>query len=120
MPALIAQQPVLALSTGLIVAGVVVAIILIVGIALISMYNGLVRLRVTSKESWSDIDTELQRRHDLIPNLISTVKGYASHEKGLFEKVMELRNQAVALEIHLFADHFPSLLRGGQPACLTL
>ena len=92
---LIAQQPILAVSTGLIVAGVVVALILIFGIAVISMYNGLVRLRVTSKESWSDIDTELQRRHDLIPNLISTVKGYATHEKELFEKVTELRNQAV-------------------------
>ena len=96
MLATIIQPPVLIASTGLIVAGVLVALILVIGISLISMYNGLVRLRITSKESWSDIDTELQRRHDLIPNLISTVKGYAAHEKGLFEKVTELRNQAVA------------------------
>ncbi len=88
-------EPTLAVSGGIIVAGVVLAVILIAAIAVISMYNTLVRFRVTCKESWSDIDTELQRRHDLIPNLISTVKGYASHEKDLFEKVTELRNQAV-------------------------
>ena len=95
MHSALALQPFLAASTGLIIGGALLAVILIFGISVISMYNGLVRLRVTSKESWSDIDTELQRRHDLIPNLISTVKGYASHEKDLFEKVTELRNQAV-------------------------
>ncbi|MBC02285.1 MAG: hypothetical protein CMJ34_03130 [Phycisphaerae bacterium] len=95
MHSALALQPFLAVSTGLIIGGALLAVILIIGISVISMYNGLVRLRVTSKESWSDIDTELQRRHDLIPNLISTVKGYASHEKELFEKVTELRNQAV-------------------------
>ena len=95
MHSALALQPFLAVSTGLIIGGALLAVILIIGIFVISMYNGLVRLRVTSKESWSDIDTELQRRHDLIPNLISTVKGYASHEKELFEKVTELRNQAV-------------------------
>ena len=82
--------------SGLLVgAGLVAAVVLVVVIAVVSIYNRLVRLRVTCKESWSDIDTELQRRHDLIPNLVSTVKGYASHEKDLFEKVTELRNQAV-------------------------
>ena len=59
------------------------------------MYNKLVRLRQSCKESWSDIDTELQRRHDLIPNLIQTVKGYAEHEKSTLEEVTRLRNEAV-------------------------
>ncbi|MAC18719.1 MAG: hypothetical protein CMJ23_03400, partial [Phycisphaerae bacterium] len=54
--------------------GVVLGIVVLLGLFLISVYNRIVRLRVTCKESWSDIDTELQRRHDLIPNLISTVK----------------------------------------------
>lgn len=87
--------PSLAVAPALIGVGVVLGIIVLLALFLISVYNRIVRLRVTCKESWSDIDTELQRRHDLIPNLISTVKGYASHEKDLFEKVAELRNQAV-------------------------
>ena len=96
MSTMIADQTIFLASSGLVVGGVLVAGFLILVIAVISMYNGLVRLRITSKESWSDIDTELQRRHDLIPNLVSTVKGYATHEKDLFEKVTDLRNQAVA------------------------
>lgn len=61
---------------------------------LIGTFNGLVRLRNHCKESWSDIDTELKRRHNLIPNLVETVKGYAKHEKDVFTKVIEARNQA--------------------------
>ena len=87
--------PSLAVAPALIGVGVVLGIVVLFGLFLISVYNRIVRLRVTCKESWSDIDTELQRRHDLIPNLISTVKGYATHEKELMEKVTELRNQAM-------------------------
>lgn len=87
--------PSLAVAPALIGVGVVLGIVVLLGLFLISVYNRIVRLRVTCKESWSDIDTELQRRHDLIPNLISTVKGYATHEKELMEKVTELRNQAM-------------------------
>jgi LemA protein len=60
----------------------------------IGNYNRLVSLRQQIRESWSDIDVELKRRHDLIPNLVKTVKGYASFEKGVLEKVTELRNRA--------------------------
>lgn len=88
-------QPILAVSSGVVLAGILGVMVAVVVIATISMYNGLVRLRITCRESWADIDTELQRRHDLIPNLVSTVKGYATHEKELLEKVAELRNQAV-------------------------
>ena len=59
-------------------------------------YNGLVRLRNHVDESWSDIDTELKRRHDLIPNLVETVKGYARHEKETLENVIKARNAAAA------------------------
>ncbi|MDG2054243.1 MAG: LemA family protein [Phycisphaerales bacterium] len=87
---------VLALSGGVIVAIICAGIILLLILWAIIMYNKLVRLRQSCKESWSDIDTELQRRHDLIPNLIQTVKGYAEHEKSTLEEVTRLRNEAVA------------------------
>ena len=61
---------------------------------LIGTFNGLVRLRNHCKESWSDIDTELKRRHNLVPNLVETVKAYAKHEKEVFTRVIEARNQA--------------------------
>ena len=62
----------------------------------IGTYNGLVRLRNHCKESWSDIDTELKRRHNLIPNLVETVKAYAKHEESVFRAVVEARNRAEA------------------------
>ena len=58
-------------------------------------YNGLVALRNHIRESWSNIDTELKRRYELIPNLVATVKGYAKHEQEVFERVTQLRNQCV-------------------------
>jgi len=62
----------------------------------VATYNGFVRLTQQCRESWSGIDTELQRRYDLIPNLVSTVKGYAAHERELLESVTEARNRARA------------------------
>ena len=69
----------------------VVAFLAIISIAL---YNGLVSIRNQCDEAWSNVETELKRRYDLIPNLVNTVKGYASHEKDLIEKVVEMREQA--------------------------
>ena len=63
-------------------------------IIFIALYNGLVSIRNQCDEAWSNVDTELKRRYDLIPNLVNTVKGYASHEKDLIEKVVEMREQA--------------------------
>jgi LemA protein len=63
--------------------------------AFVGIYNSLVRLRNTSDQSWSDIDVQLKRRHDLVPNLVETVKGYAAHERNTFEKVVEARNAAM-------------------------
>lgn len=79
----------------LIFGGVVLGVILIFGIWLIMTYNRFVSIRQHLKESWSDVDVELKRRYDLIPNLISTVKGYAEHEKSLFMEVTEARNKAM-------------------------
>ena len=61
-------------------------------------YNSFVRLRTRTKEAWADIDVQLKRRYDLIPNLINTVKGYASHEKEVFQKVTEARTAAMSAE----------------------
>ena len=70
----------------------------IIGLVILSgilVYNSLVSLRVRSGEAWADIQTQLKRRHDLIPNLVETVKGYMSHERGVLEKVTELRGAAM-------------------------
>jgi LemA protein len=74
---------------------VFLVILVVVAVVLISMYNNLVQLRVRSDSAWSDIDVQLKRRHDLIPNLVETVKGYAAHEKGTFENIAKLRSQAM-------------------------
>src|ERR1700683_4956934 len=65
-------------------------------IFVITIYNGLVRLKVQCDNAWSDIDVQLKRRYDLIPNLVETVKGYASHEKGTLEGVVQARNAAMS------------------------
>ena len=75
---------------------VLIAIVVIVALFLITTYNRLVTLRQRVKEAWSDIDIQLKRRHDLIPNLIETVKGYAAHEAGTFQAVTQARANAVA------------------------
>jgi LemA protein len=77
----------------LIIIIIVVVIILVAVFA--GLYNGLVRLNVRANEAWSDITVQLKRRYDLIPNLVNTVKGYASHESTVFEKVTEARANAL-------------------------
>ncbi|OQQ81711.1 LemA family protein [Ligilactobacillus salivarius] len=76
---------------------IVIALIVIVVAVYISMYNGLQRAKVNTDESWSQIDVQLKRRNDLIPNLVETTKGYAKHERETLSKVVELRNQMLAL-----------------------
>jgi LemA protein len=73
------------------IIGVMVVIMLIIA----GMYNRLVRLNVRTSEAWSDIDVQLKRRYDLIPNLVETVKGYAKHEKSVFEDVTKARAEAL-------------------------
>jgi len=69
--------------------------LLVVGLAVVVIYNGLVRGRILVREAFSGIDVQLKRRHDLIPNLVSTVAGYARHEKNVLEQVTRLRAQAM-------------------------
>jgi LemA protein len=72
------------------------AVLLLPLVWLIANYNRFVRVRQHISESWSDVDVELKRRYDLIPNLVETVKGYAAHERTVLERVIELRNRAAA------------------------
>src|SRR3989344_5796927 len=86
----------------LIVAGVLV-------LWLITTYNRLITLKNRMKEAWADIDVQLKRRYDLIPNLVETVKGYAAHESGVFEKVTEARTRAMgakSVKEHAEAENF--------------
>jgi LemA protein len=83
------------MSTGMIIAIVIGVIILACIGFVIAVYNSLVTLRVRVEEAWSDITVQLKRRADLIPNLIETVKGYAAHEKEVFERVTEARSAVV-------------------------
>lgn len=70
----------------------ILAILLVLILAIIGMYNNLVSLKMRVKNAWAQIDTQLKRRFDLIPNLVETVKGYAAHEQGTLEKVIAARN----------------------------
>jgi LemA protein len=82
------------MSVGLIILAVIIGL----GGFLVTTYNGLIKLRNRVKEAWSDIDVQLKRRYDLIPNLIETVKGYAKHESETFEKVVEARSAAMSAQ----------------------
>lgn len=70
-------------------------IVVVVIVWMVAVYNGLVKLKNRVEEAWSDIDVQLKRRYNLIPNLVETVKGYAKHEEGVFQKVTEARSQAM-------------------------
>jgi LemA protein len=77
---------------------IVLIVIAVIVIFVISMYNGLVQLKVQCDNAWSDIDVQLKRRYDLVPNIVETVKGYAAHEKGTLEGVVAARNRAMSTE----------------------
>lgn len=94
---------------------VVVALVLIIGIYLWSTYNGLVTLNVRVDEAWSDITVQLKRRADLIPNLVQSVQGYATHEKGVFESVTRARAETLSAqgpaEASVAENHMQSALK---------
>ncbi len=73
----------------------ILVVVAILVVAVVSIYNRLVRLRNTVKSSWSDIDVQCKKRYDLVPNLVETVKGYASHERSVFENVTQARAMAM-------------------------
>jgi LemA protein len=83
---------------------IIIGVIVLLALALVAMYNGLISSKNRVDEAWSDIDVQLKRRHDLIPNLIETVKGYAAHEQETFSQVVAARNNAVSAQ----ASHDPA------------
>src|SRR5680860_1094402 len=74
---------------------VLLVLVVLVALWFVAVYNGLIKLKVRTDEAWSDIDVQLKRRYDLIPNLINTVKGYATHERELLENVTKARTEAM-------------------------
>ena len=93
--------------------GIIILIVIVVlAIAIIVIYNGLIRLKNRVDEAWSDIDVQLKRRYDLIPNLVNTVKGYATHEKELFEKVTAARTAAMGAGTPAQKEQAENMLSG--------
>lgn len=74
-----------------------IGILVFIGVLIVGIFNSFVKNKNTVKDAWSNIDVALKRRYDLIPNLVETVKGYASHEKGTLEAVIQARNAAMAV-----------------------
>src|SRR5512137_181818 len=77
---------------------IVLIVIVVLAVMVMGIYNRLVALRQNTNQAFADIDVQLKQRHDLIPNLVETVKGYAAHEKGTLEAVIQARNAAVSAE----------------------
>lgn len=82
---------------------ILIGLLVLLGLWVILSYNSLIRLRNHADEAWSDIEVQLKRRYDLIPNLVNTVKGYAGHESSVFQKVTEARTAAMGA--HTLKDH---------------
>lgn len=78
----------------MIIAGIALAVALVIAVWGIGVYNGLIRLRNLKDEGWSGIDVQLKRRHDLVGNLVNTVKGYMAHEKDVLEEIAKMRSMA--------------------------
>src|SRR5260370_42520984 len=95
-------------------------VVAVVAIVIVTLYNGLIRLRVQSDNAWADIDVQLKRRYDLIPNLVETVKGYAAHERGTFEAVTMARNQAMSAQGPAAKGQAEGMLPGAFPHLFPL
>lgn len=91
---------------------ILIIIIAVLALWAVAIYNSLIKLKNRVDEAWSDIDVQLKRRYDLIPNLINTVKGYAAHEKELFEKVTEARTQAMGAQNPADKEKAENMLSG--------
>jgi LemA protein len=102
--------------TGLIILGVLVLLV----IFLIGMYNSLVRLKIQCDNAWADIDVQLKRRYDLIPNLVETVKGYAAHEKDTLEGVINARNRAMTATTPADKAQAENMLTGALKSLFAL
>lgn len=92
--------------------GLVWLVLVALAVGAILIYNGLARLRLLADNAWADIDVQLKRRHDLVPNLVAAVQGHAGYERGTLEKVVEARNQALGASGPAAAGEAEGLLAG--------
>lgn len=95
-------------------------IIGVIAVLVVGVYNGLIRLRNKVDEGWSDIDTQLKRRYDLLPNLVETVKGYAKHEEGTFTKITEARTAAMGAQSVHDKEAAENMLTGALKSIFAL
>jgi LemA protein len=97
-------------------------ILILIALAVVTLviYNGLVQLKVRAESAWSDIDVQLKRRHDLVPNLVETVKGYASHESGTFEAVVNARSRAMGAQSPAARAEAENMLTGALKSLFAL
>ncbi len=99
---------------------IILGLLAVIIVAIIAVYNGLVRLATRTKEAWADIEVQLKRRYDLIPNLVNTVKGYASHESATFEKVTEARTKAMSAQTPAEHGAAENMLSGALKSIFAL
>lgn len=102
------------------IVAILVGFIVILLIWAVSIYNRLIGLRVLSDNAWADIDVQLKRRHDLVPNLVETVKGYASHERATFEKVVQARSAAMSAQTPEARAQAENMLTGALKSLFAL
>ena len=99
---------------------ILLAAVVILLLYVIGAYNGLVRLKVQCENAWADIDVQLKRRYDLIPNLVETVKGYAAHERGTFEAVTNARSRAMSAQGPAAKAEAENMLTGALKSLFAL
>src|SRR3989338_9757535 len=99
---------------------IAIAVLVVLGLWLVGIYNSLVRNRNRVKESWSDIDVQLKRRYDLIPNLVETVKGYAEHERGTLDAVIQARSKAMGAQTVAEHAEAENMLSGALKSLFAL
>jgi LemA protein len=108
------------MSTAALIASIAGGAVVLLVLVVITTYNRLVRLNVQSENAWADVDVQLKRRHDLIPNLVETVKGYAGHEQGAIKAVVDARARAVSAETPGSRAHAEGALAGALSGLLAL
>lgn len=99
---------------------IIIGLIVLIGLWIWAAYNGLVRLKNQTDEAWSDIDVQLKRRYDLIPNLVETVKGYATHEREAFENVTKARSNAMGASTPEAKGQAENMLSGALKSIFAL
>jgi len=99
------------------VGWIILVVVIVVALWFVGTYNMFVTLRNRVKNAWAQIDVQLKRRYDLIPNLVETVKGYAAHEKEVFEKVTELRTRAMSASGPKEVGETNNMLTGALKCC---